>query len=39
MYRMGACKGCKERREALATLAKNAKQIVTKVVTKPKGQK
>lgn len=31
-YKLGACKGCKERREWLAKRAEAGKQVVSKVV-------
>jgi len=36
MYRMGACKGCKQRREALAAASKKAVAIVRTVTAKVK---
>jgi len=40
-YKMGACKGCKARREWLAKQANSAKQYVSRAIadTKPKGRK
>lgn len=36
MYKMGACKGCKQRREALAAATKKAVAIVRTATTKVK---
>lgn len=39
MYRMGACKGCKQRREWLEKKANSAIKVVRSVVTHKKGEK
>lgn len=41
-YKMGSCRGCKQRREQLAKMAQTAKQFVSKQVaaaTNRKGRK
>lgn len=39
VYKMGACKGCKERREALAAMAARGKTALRNTVSKMKGKR